>query len=81
MKILTEKEQLRLKLSEIDEAIKYSQDEVSEAYRRKKKKQNWLFISFVFDSYSSLEYKYKNKLTQLTLLREYRDIISNRIMV
>jgi hypothetical protein len=80
MKILTEKDQLRNKLEEIDKSIEYSRDEMNKAYRRKERKTNWGILSFITDEHWLLDFIYKRKLTQLNLLEEYREIISDRLL-
>lgn len=80
MKILTEKDQLRNKLEEIDKSIEYSRDEMNKAYRRKERKTNWGILSFITDEHWLLDFIYKRKLTQLNLLEEYLEIISDRLL-
>lgn len=80
MKILTEKDQLRNKLEEVDKSIEYSRDEMNKAYRRKERKSNWGILSFIADEHWLLDFIYKRKLTQLQLLEEYREIISDRLL-
>ena len=80
MKILTEKDQLRNKLKEIDESIKYSRDEMNKAHRRKERKTNWGVLSFITDENWLLDFIYERKLTQLNLLEEYREVISDRLL-
>ena len=80
MKILTEKDQLRLKLEEIDKSIEYSRDEMNKAYQRKERKNNWQIFSFITDEHWLLDFIYKRKLTQLNLLEEYREVISDRLL-
>lgn len=80
MKILTEKDQLRNKLKEIDKSIEYSRDEMNKAYRRKERKTNWGIFSFITDEHWLLDFIFKSKLTQLNLLEEYREVISDRLL-
>jgi hypothetical protein len=80
MKILTEKDQLRNKLVEIDESIKYSRDEMNKAYRRKKRKTNWGIFSFISEASWLLFFTYERKLTKLKLIEEYREVISDRLL-
>ena len=80
MKILTEKDQLRNKLEEVDKSIEYSRAEMNKAYRRKERKTNWGILSFITDEYWLLNFNYTRKLTQLNLLEEYREVISDRLI-
>lgn len=80
MKILSEKEQLRNKLKEIDYQIEMASSEYDYAVERKKRKRNWGTLSFIIDDYSMLDFICNNKLTQLNLLKEYREYISNRLI-
>jgi len=80
MKILTENDQLRNKLNEIDNSIKYSTDEVNRAYKRRGRKNNWGILSFISDEYWRLDFNYKRKLTQLNLIEEYRNVISDMLL-
>ena len=80
MKILTEKDQLRAKLNEIDILIDYSRDEMEKAHRRKTRKENWGFFSFISDEHWLLNLNYERKLTLYKLLLEYREIISDRLL-
>ena len=75
MKILTEKDQLRNKLDELDNIIGYSQDEMNKAFNRKDRKENLGMFSFIIDEQWLLNYTYKRKLAQLQLLEEYRLVI------
>lgn len=80
MKILTEKEQVRLKLAEIKESIGHAREVVNIAYKRKKRKDDWGIFSFILDEYLLLDFNYKTNLTQLKLLIEYEEIISDRLL-
>jgi hypothetical protein len=80
MKILTEKEQLRNKLSEIELAIESSLIEMNRVYSRRERKTNWGIFSFISDPYWLLDATLKKKQTQVKLLEEYRDIISDRLV-
>lgn len=79
MKILTEQEQLMLKLEEIDKAIDYSIDERNKVYHRKNLKRNWGLFSFITEPNWLLEYIYGMKSSQLNLLEEYQDVIKDRL--
>lgn len=79
MKILTEKDQLREKRDEIDDSLKILSDEIIHTYNRKRRKDNYGILSFIYDDRWLLNYKWKIKLTQRTLLNEYRDVISDRL--
>jgi hypothetical protein len=80
MKILTEKEQLRNKLSEIELAIESSLIEMNRTYSRRERKTNWGVLSFIIDPYWLLDFRFKKNQTQVKLLEEYRDIISDRLV-
>lgn len=75
MKILTEKEQLYRKMNKIDEAIRNLSIEVNKAGRRRMRKMEWGWASFITDEYWILDAVYKTKLSQLDLLIEYKELI------
>lgn len=80
MKILTEKEQLRAKLDEIEKSIEYAQKVVDIAHKRKNRKEDWGFFAFIPEEHWLLEFNYKRKSTQLKLLIEYKETISDRLI-
>jgi len=80
MKILTAKEQLRLKINEIDVAIDYTTDQRDKVYNRLQAKQNWGIFSFISEPQWLLKHKLEKIKSQLNLLEEYRDEISNRMI-
>lgn len=80
MKILTEKEQLRAKLDEIEKSIEYAQEVEKIAYDRKKHKEYWGIFSFILDEQWLLDFNYERKVTQLKLLCEYKETISDRLL-
>ena len=80
MKILTEKDQLRNKLDELDKAIKIASEQRDKAMKRKSRKENWKLLSFIADEHWLLEVKQQRAITNLALLREYRDVINDRLL-
>jgi len=80
MKILTEKEQLRAKLNELDDVIKYSENEVKRVLMRQERKKNWGIFLFILDGFWLLNYEFKTKSTQLNLLKEYKEVISDMLL-
>ena len=80
MKILTEKEQLRIKLDEIEKSIEYAREVVDIAYKRKSRKEYWGIYSFILDEHWLLDLNLKRKSLQLKLLIEYKETISDRLL-
>jgi len=78
MKILTEKDQLRNKLDDVDKAIKYANDETERAYKRLQRKENWGIMSFIADEQWLLRFNHERKQNILILLREYRQQLLGR---
>ena len=75
MKILSDKDQLRNKIQDVEYAINYAGEEYTKANNRVKRKDNWGFLSFVFEPYWLLILTRNIKLDILNLLKEYRDTL------
>ena len=79
MKILSEKEQLSLRLSELNDSIQFTSDNEDKIYNKIQRKDAWGVFSFVFEPYWYLMFERKNILYQLNLLKVYREILIERI--
>jgi len=79
MRILTEKEQREIRLKEIEKSISFSQNKVDIALKRKQNKANWGIFSLITTENWLLDYEYQNLLLQLSLLKEYREIIQSEL--
>ena len=75
MKILSDKDQLRNKIQDVEYAINYAGEEYTKANNRVKRKDNWGVLSFVFEPYWLLILTRNIKLDILNLLKEYRDTL------
>ena len=79
MNILTENQQLEIRLNEIDDAIVFIGRERKAIAEKIERKDNFGIFAFVSESYSILYSKLKNKDKQLDVLRDYRAIIADRL--
>jgi GAF domain-containing protein len=80
MQILNKTQQIRLKLNNLDELIKYNSKLRDLAYDRYMRKLNWVFFSFIFTSSEDLRWEWENKRNIVKELNEYRNIISNMLL-
>lgn len=79
MKILTEKDQLRNKLNELDKAIEYCNKEVRNAHKRKIRREYWGIFSMQIKERWFLQFEYDSKKSLVRLLEEYKDELSDRL--
>lgn len=79
MKILSESDQIRNKITELTIAIRISDSHKVKLANRINRKSTWGLFSFVFESSSSLERKYIDASNNSSLLEEYFDMLSDRL--
>lgn len=80
MNILTENQQLRIRICEIDDAIEIITKERNATAKKIERKENYGIYAFVFESYPILYMKLKHKDKQLDILRDYREILADRLL-
>lgn len=79
MKIKTKEVQIREKIEQVNSAITYASDELKYAQDRLRAKESWSILSFVSGNYLALTYDIKHRTIQLSLLKEYRDTLSEQL--
>jgi hypothetical protein len=80
MKILSKKEQLRNKLTEIDVELVDAWNNVLRMKKRKERKDNWGIFSFIVEEHWFVYRNHDKALAKYKLLAEYREVISNDLL-
>lgn len=75
MKTLSEKDQILQKIDKIDFLINRLCKELNKVFIRIRRKNNWGFLAFDSDTYEVLEFKHETINSQISFLREYRELL------
>ena len=80
MKIKTQKEQIREEIVNLDSIIDWNSKLEQWAYKKWQRRENWMMLSFISDTVSSLRFKYEHLQKTNKVLSDYRESLHRRLM-
>lgn len=80
MKIKTKKDQIRERLNEIEELIKWQQRRVENSERKLTIKEDWLFSFWINSTSAFLQFSLNREKSILNQLNDYRELLTDELL-